>query len=138
VAPVPPPEGYPRELRHLGDRLKKRRLDLGLRQQDVAGQLGVNRRTYENWEAGKHEPEVRYWPGVVSVLGYDPSPEVTCLSLGERIKAARRRDGLSQRQLAERLKLDPTTVQAWESGQVRRRYPRLLRLFEEYVKDCRG
>ena len=36
------------------------RLDLGLRQKDVADQLGVNFRTFENWEQGKHEPEFRY------------------------------------------------------------------------------
>jgi DNA-binding transcriptional regulator YiaG len=100
----------------------------------VAGQLGVNQRTYENWEVGKHEPEVRFWPGMVAFLGYDPSPEVTCLSLGEKIRAARRREGVSQRELARKLGLDPSTVEAWEAGRVRRPYPRLACLFEEYVR----
>src|ERR1041384_3283093 len=41
----PLPGAYPRELRTLGDRLRKRRLDLGLRQKDVAGLLEVDEMT---------------------------------------------------------------------------------------------
>ncbi len=47
---------------YVGD-LKKRRLDLGLRQKDAALRIGVNQRSYENWETEKHEPEFRTGPG---------------------------------------------------------------------------
>jgi len=40
---VKPILGYPRELRHLGDHLVKRRLDLGLRQKEAARRLGAAR-----------------------------------------------------------------------------------------------
>jgi transcriptional regulator with XRE-family HTH domain len=66
------------------------------------------------------------------LLGYDPSPEPQ--SLGERIRSARRQQGISQRELAQKLGLDPSTVEAWERGEVRKLYPQFLRLFEEYVK----
>jgi transcriptional regulator with XRE-family HTH domain len=126
-----PRPGYPDEPKTLGERLLKRRLDLGLRQRDVAKRLGASHQSYENWEMDKHEPEFRFWPGIISFLGYDPSPEP--LSFGERIRATRRREGLSQHGLAERLGLDPSTVTAWERGEVRVRWPRFVRLFEEYV-----
>lgn len=130
-----PREGYPWEPRTLGDHLKKRRTDLGLTQKEVARELGANHRSYENWETGKHEPEFRYWPGIIRFLGYDPSTEPT--TFGEQIRAARRRDGFSQRELARRLGVDFTTVQAWEEGTVRRKFLRIARLFEEYVEEGR-
>lgn len=137
IAPLPPKEGYPRELRHLGDHLKKRRLDLGLRQHEVAGQLGINRRTYENWEAGKHEPEVRYWPGVVAFLEYDPAPPLSLgVDIGERLRAARRVRGLSQEALARLLGIDESTVQQWEAGKQRvRRERRVVRAVEEFLRS---
>ena len=126
--------GYPEEPKTVGEHLKKRRLDLGLRQKDVAAALGANQKTYETWEQGKHEPEVRYWPGIIRFLGYDPNPPPE--TFGERIRASRRRQGLSREQLAERLGLDQTTVEAWERGAVRRPYPRLVRIFREYVEEA--
>jgi len=92
----------------------------------------VNQRTYENWEKGKYGPELRFFPAIIGFLGYDPSP--LPVSLAERIEATRRREGISQRELARKLGLDPTTVWAWETGRVQRPYPRLTRLFEEYVE----
>lgn len=81
--------GYREEPKTLGEHLKKRRLDLKLRQKDVAGELGVSKQTYENWEGGIHGPEFRHFPGVIRFLGYDPIPEP--VSLSERIRATRRR-----------------------------------------------
>jgi transcriptional regulator with XRE-family HTH domain len=117
-----PRPGYPDNPSTLAEHLKKRRLDRGLRQKDVARELGVNFRTYENWEQGKYEPEVRFLPAVIRFLGYDPSPAP--VSLPDRIRAARRRQGISQRELARCLGLDPATVWAWEAGAVVRPFPR--------------
>lgn len=127
-----PRPGYPEHPATLGEHLKKRRLDLGLRQKDVARELGVNFKTYENWEQGKYEPEVRFLPAVIRFLGYDPSPAP--VSLPDRIRAARRRQGISQRELARRLGLDPATVGTWEAGRVVRPFPRIAKLFAQYVE----
>jgi transcriptional regulator with XRE-family HTH domain len=128
-----PREGYPEEPSTIGEHLRKRRLDLGLRQKDAARAIGANFKTYENWEQEKYEPEVRFWPGMIRFLGYDPSPEPK--TLGERIQATRYRQGISQRELARRLGIDPSTITAWEAGTVEKPYPRFLRLFEEYVES---
>jgi transcriptional regulator with XRE-family HTH domain len=92
----------------------------------------VSPKTYEYWERGRHEPEDRFFPGVVRFLGYDPSPAP--VSLPERIRAKRRREGISQRELAGRLGLDPGTVKVWEAGAVVRPYPRIAAIFEHYVE----
>ncbi|HEX4962475.1 MAG TPA: helix-turn-helix transcriptional regulator [Thermoanaerobaculia bacterium] len=130
-----PRPGYPEEPQTLGEHLKKRRLDLGLRQKDAAREVGANFKTYENWERGRYEPEVRFLPAVIAFLGYDPAPVGPALPLGERIRAARRRQGLTQEELAYRLGIDPSTVAAWETGTVRKPSPRFARLFEEYARS---
>lgn len=116
----------------LGEHLKRRRLDRELRQRDVAEMLGVSQATYENWELDQREPEVRCWPGLIGFLGYDPSPEPR--TLGERVKAKRRREGLTLREVAGRLGVDLGTVEAWEKDEVRKPYPRFRRMFEEFVE----
>ena len=94
--------------------------------------LGVSKATYENWEQDKHEPEFRYWSRVISFVGYDPNPEPR--TLGERIKAKRRREGLTLREVARRLEVDLGTVMAWEKDEVRKPYSRYVRLFEQFIE----
>jgi ribosome-binding protein aMBF1 (putative translation factor) len=62
-----------------------------------------------------------------------PSP-----AFGGRIRAAREAEGLSERELARTLGLDPGTVGAWEGDQVSRPYPRIRRLFERYLALVEG
>ena len=112
----PPSTAYPRELRTLGDHLRKRRLDLGLLQSDLAEELHVSEMTVCNWETNRTSPQLRFAPRIIAFLGYDPY-DIPPQALGERIIAARRRLGLSQRGLAALLDVDPGTIARWERGQ---------------------
>lgn len=113
-AEKPKPASYPREPKTLGGHLRKRRLDLGLLQRDVAGQIGVDLKTLCNWERQRTEPEIRFLPAIFQFLGGDPRPRPSTLS--ERIWAARTALGLTQEVLARRLGVDPGTVGRWEAG----------------------
>ncbi len=53
---------YPKELRTIGDRLKKRRLDLRLLQRDVAKDLGVSPSSVPHWEFGQKTPKLQCRP----------------------------------------------------------------------------
>ena len=111
----PPSPAYPRELKTLGDHLRKRRLDLGLLQSDVAEKLQVHPLTVCNWETNRTSPQLRFLPRIIAFLGhdpYDPPPQ----ALGKRIIATRRRFGLSQKRLAGLLNIDPSTLGRWERG----------------------
>ena len=111
----PSPLPYPCELSTLGDHLKKRRLDLGLLQRDVAEILVVDKMSVCNWEVNRTSPALRFVPRIVEFLGYvpdDSQPE----SLGQQIVSVRRRLGLNQRALAEKLDVDPSTLGRWERG----------------------
>ena len=106
-----PPDGYPQELETLGDHLRKRRLDLALLQRQVAAGLGVHEASIYNWEKNRKSPQLRFVARITESLGYVPDigPSRT---LGERIIATRRLLGLTQKELARRLGVDPEYVGA--------------------------
>ena len=106
---------YPREPTTLGDHLKKRRHELGLRQKDVAAQLGVTQGTILSWETHQTHPAVIYIPRIIAFLGYNPYPEPQ--TFGERIVAKRRQLGLSRKQTAKLLGMDEGSLAHWEKGQ---------------------
>jgi transcriptional regulator with XRE-family HTH domain len=131
-----PRPGYPEEPRRLGEHLKRRRLDLGLVQREAAREIGVSKATLYNWEKGRNEPEIRFYSGIIRFLGYDPTAPGPTLSMGERLKAARRARGLSQAKLADLLGVDPTTVRDWEErGEQGRPARRVLRAVEEFLRE---
>lgn len=105
---------YPNEINHLGDHIRRRRLDLGLLQKDVAGQIGVHEQTIHHWEANETAPALRWLPGIIQFLGFDPRklPE----SIGARLRHYREGKGMSQQEFAGRLGVDPSTLARWEAG----------------------
>lgn len=87
---------------------------MGLKQRIVAEMLGVREETVHLWERGRARPLPRQHGTILRFLGYDPEP--TEPMLGGRLKALRRRLGLTQVELADLLDLDEGTVRRWESG----------------------
>ena len=102
-------------LRHIGDHIRRHRLDLGLSQRQVGLRIGVNAWTILDWETREMRPSTRYIPAVLHFLGYDPFPPPSG-SLVERLRATRVLRGLSQRAAAELLGVDKHTVWGWERG----------------------
>jgi len=102
----------------LGDHIRKKRLELGLFQRDAAEQIGVDPTTIWNWESHKSSPQVHDRPRIIEFLGYDPSPEPS--TLAEKLLAARTDNGLTQKEMAKRLGVDPTTLSRLERGRVPR------------------
>jgi transcriptional regulator with XRE-family HTH domain len=107
---------YPKKINTLGDHICKRRLDLNLLQKQVADRIGVHKMTITSWEGNATVPEVRYMPAIIQFLGYNPLPAAN--SLPERLSIARMALGLSQRKMAEKLGVDPATIQDWEPGDI--------------------
>ena len=68
----PADPAYPAVVKTVGDHLRKRRLDLRLRQRDVADRLGVDTTTITNWELGHTVPGFGWMPAIIGFLGYDP------------------------------------------------------------------
>ncbi|MEO6324034.1 MAG: helix-turn-helix transcriptional regulator [Thermoanaerobaculia bacterium] len=112
-----PDHRYPKALSSLGDHLRKRRLDLGLYQMDVAARVGADTKTVTNWELNRTEPDLAHLPALLAFLGFDPRPEGQ--TFGERLYRARTAKGLSHRDLARLIEVDESTVWKWEDGRHR-------------------
>ncbi len=87
--------------------------------------MGVCTESVSQWEGGI-VPADRLWPRVVGFLGYDPTPAPK--TLGERLRAARLRLGLSMKAFSKRLGCDESTIAKWEADASipGRRYERML------------
>jgi transcriptional regulator with XRE-family HTH domain len=123
---------YPAELNTIGDHLRKRRLDLGLLQKEVAGQLGVTTCTIMYWETNRVSPAIRFIPLINGFLGYDPTDKANPQSLAEGLRAHRKRLGLSQKKLATLLAIDQSTLASWEREK-HRPTMKSLQLVDEFL-----
>ncbi|MEP7355569.1 MAG: helix-turn-helix domain-containing protein [Acidobacteriota bacterium] len=106
--PLPPPET-------VGDHIRTTRLKRKLVRREVAEQLGVDECSIYNWESNRIKPELRYLRSIIDFLGYNPLPVGT--NWPTRLVNARLARGLNQKQSAELLGVDPSTLARWERGE---------------------
>jgi DNA-binding XRE family transcriptional regulator len=107
---------YPKQLNTLGEHIRKRRF--GLFQKQLAGQIGVDETTVYNWERNATSPQIHVSPQVIKFLGYDPAPIPQ--SDSERLVTAGKAKGLTQKEMAKRIGVNPTTLARWERGKCQR------------------
>ena len=110
---IPPLEEITREPATLGDHLRRRRIELGLYQKDVAARLDVTTPTVWNWE-NKGSVDLRFTPRVIEFLGYNPisQPE----DLLEKLAWYKQVNGLTLEQLGVEMERDPEQLADWLSG----------------------
>jgi len=70
TAEKPKDSRYPKEIRTIGDRLRAKRLDIGLRQKDVALRLGVTEDSVCYWENGRVRPSERMVATILDFLDF--------------------------------------------------------------------
>jgi len=99
----------------LGEKLKNRRIELGMLQKDVANVIGVCEDSITLWENNRNEPSIIYYPKIIQFLGYVPF-EVDSSTLGGQIKLYRYQNGLSQEELALKLEVNESTVFHYENN----------------------
>jgi transcriptional regulator with XRE-family HTH domain len=107
---------YPENPRTIGEHIRKKRMDLGLFQREVAKIIVVTESSIWNWEHGV-EPELRYIPQIVDFLGYVPfdcpDDTVGCLAWYKRVH------GMSYERLGAVMGRDPEQLMDWLSGRVK-------------------
>ena len=107
-------KGYPASPKNLGEHIRKRRLDLGLRQIEAAKMIGCDEMSLVAWEKGYRTPRIDHLGKVVEFLGFDPFPK--CDTLAQKLVNFRKASGFSQKVLAAKLGVDPGTLAQWERG----------------------
>ncbi|MDR3405055.1 MAG: helix-turn-helix transcriptional regulator [Chthoniobacter sp.] len=109
-------KGYPTSPKTIGEMIRKRRLDLGLRQADVAEIIGCDSTTVTNWDKGYTAfPQINHISGVVKFLGFNPLPNGD--TLAQRLINHRKALGTTQKEFARQLGVDPSTLARWERGE---------------------
>ena len=108
----------PKELRTLGDHIRKKRIELGLLQRELADLLGADPQSVNAWERNYHRPSLRLLPAIIGFLNYNPDVIADQASLGRRIAVRRRALGLSQQALAGLLGIDEGTLRRLEQGRL--------------------
>ena len=85
--------------------IRKRRLDLNLRQIDAARLIGCDEISVVNWERGHAQPAICYLTGIVGFMGFNPLPKgdafaQTFVNHGKSF-------GMTQRRFAAQIGVDP-------------------------------
>jgi DNA-binding XRE family transcriptional regulator len=110
---IQPPNELIEEPVTLGDHLRRRRLELGLYQKDVAAKIGVTTSTIWNWEHN-WTIDPRYIPLVIEFLGYNP---ILCpKDLLDRLAWYKLVNGLPLEELGAVMERDPEQLADWLSG----------------------
>jgi DNA-binding XRE family transcriptional regulator len=89
-------------------------MELGLRQRKFASRLKANPWTYLFGEHDRTLPTARFIPRALKFLGHDPFPEGA--TFGGQVRTARRRLGLTQKELGQRIGLSEETIHDLERG----------------------
>lgn len=98
--------------------MRKRRLDLGFKQEEVSRIIGVTRAMISAWEMKPVEPAVKHIPKIIEFLGYVPFERGG--TFGQRIAINRKTLGLNHTQSAKILGVARCTVFGWEHNQVKK------------------
>ncbi len=117
---------YPKKLVTIGDHLRKWRLDLELLQKNVAVAIGVDTDTITNWEKSRTKPPLRFIPKIIDFIGYWPP------AFEQGIRQYRYLRGISQKELARGIGVDPTPLSRMERNSGRC-LPALLRKVSEFL-----
>lgn len=127
----PKPTKIPQNPQTWSEHIKKRRIELGLFQSQVAKILGVTESTITNWEKNRFEPMLWAIPKVIEFLGYEPNLSAA-QSLGQKLRAYRLMKGMTQKELARISEVDLTTLGRWERDEykLKNKLKKDLKLFK--------
>lgn len=89
--------------------MRAKRLGRGLTQLAVSQILGVDECTVTNWEKNHSKPMLHLLPKVIEFLGYNPMTNER-KTLGEKLLQYRKSCGITQKELAKQIGIDPTTL----------------------------
>ena len=110
-----PLKGYPKEVVSVGDHIRAKRLRLKLWQVDLAKILQVSTETITNWETGRSNPNIKYYPAIIQFLGYIPFT-LDLSTVGNKVKYYRIVNGLSHRNMGKLVNRDASTIVSWENA----------------------
>jgi transcriptional regulator with XRE-family HTH domain len=104
------------EAADLGRLVRHHRQRQGLSMDALAEVLGVDSSTVRGWEQHGHRPGPRLCVQLAGVLGLPAATVAAEATTGQRLRVARLRAGLTQRELGGRIGVEQQVVSDWETG----------------------
>ena len=115
TVPLPDKRLFPTELQHVGNHIKKARLERKITIKDLLAEFEIDRETLRAWELGLWKPFVKHYPKIIQFLGYYPfNHEIK--TLGGKIRKYRFEHGLTQELFADLFNTYKCTVSFWETN----------------------
>lgn len=99
----------------LGEKIRNRRLALGLTQQEASKKLGIERGGLVDWENNNTSPAIEFYPAIVRFLTFFPF-EIDTSNIGGRVRHYRFSNGLSQDNFGKMTGIGPATIFRIEQG----------------------
>ncbi|WP_343693734.1 recombinase family protein [Chitinophaga sp.] len=112
---IPAPQNYPKNPTTIGEHIRKKRIDSGLTQTELAKILDVSTDCITFWENNRSKPQITYYPRIHHFLGFYTTT-IDETNFHGRLRAYRLKNGISCKEMARLLKVDTSTVRAWEKG----------------------
>ncbi|MGO4289873.1 recombinase family protein [Chitinophaga sp. RAB17] len=109
------PHKYPENPATIGEHIRKKRIDSGLTQAELAKILDVSTDCVTYWENNRSKPQITYYPRIHLFLGFCTTT-INETNFRERLRTYRWKNGISCKDMARLLKVDTSTVRAWEKG----------------------
>jgi len=118
----------------LGDYLRKTRLDLNLTQRQVAEDiLKTSVDNVRNWETHRTQNIfLRFRPKILDFIGFCPCD--VSLPIGLKLRERRENFGLTVKDLARLLNVDPCTIASWERNE-HQPSQRSVKIIEFFLKS---
>lgn len=111
----PTPQNYLENPATIGEQIRKKRIDSGLTQAELAGILNVSTDCVTYWENNRSKPRIAYYPRIHHFLGFCTT-KFDETSFRGRLRTCMWKNGISFKDMARLLKVDTSTVRAWEMG----------------------
>lgn len=110
----------------IGKNLKQLRIEKDLTQKELANMLMVSTITIQNYENNRRQPNIETLNKIANALNVNVSElisdkanlQISTNTLGENIKRIRKKRGLTQKQLSEKINKHERMVQKYETGNV--------------------
>lgn len=124
-------------------RLKGFRTEKGLTQQEIADLLDINRVSYARWEDGTREPTLENVVKLAQILGtttdkllgktkFVARNSVKPTVFSQNLYNERRKLGLSQESLGEKIGVHQVRIAKWENGKTEPSFENLIKLAEVF------
>ena len=108
----------------LGEKIRNKRIELGLSQSQVAKILNTDAQYIYAWENNHYKPIISKYPKIIDFLGYFPF-EIDTSTFGGKIKKYRYLHGLSQEKMAQFLNVDEGTITGYERN---KKVPKVVKI----------